>query len=462
MRFKPHMFQHSDDDPFATDKLKRGHCAEVLTQFISAVETPFVLALDSPWGTGKTTFLEMWMRYLRKRDFHCLSFNAWEHDYSGDPLLSFIGELGEVLRLKNIEKASLSKAKQHFESVKKYGGIITKRAIPVAIKLATAGIIDTDNLTEDALSSLAEKLANEKIEEYENEKKTVIGFKESLSKLVVQIQSSNEKGPKPLIFFIDELDRCRPTYTIELLEKIKHFFTVDGIIFILAIDKIQIVHSIRAVYGADFGAVGYLRRFIDHEYSFPEPPIEDFCHFLVDRFEFQPYFQKRQGGDDQRINLVAVFSRLATGLGFSLRVVEQCFGQFSIALKTIHEQAVLDEFLLASLVALKFDNKELYLDFIKGRTDGRAVVEHLSKKIDLKEMGRHGAIVEADLISIFKGQRDVERAIRMYGDIIQRHTDETQKKWPKEVLGFLEMMRTFPDTFILLKKKLEFLDRFVY
>jgi predicted KAP-like P-loop ATPase len=31
---------------------------------------------------------------------------------------------------------------------------------------------------------------------------------------------------KPLIIFIDELDRCRPLYAIECLERIKHIFGI--------------------------------------------------------------------------------------------------------------------------------------------------------------------------------------------------------------------------------------------
>ena len=89
------------------------------------------------------------------------------------------------------------------------------------------------------------------------------------------------KGDKPIIFIIDELDRCRPSYAVELLEQVKHFFSVSGIVFVLSIDKVQLGHAVRGVYGNDrINADEYLRRFIDIEYSIPVPDKNYFEIFL--------------------------------------------------------------------------------------------------------------------------------------------------------------------------------------
>lgn len=67
------------------------------------------------------------------------------------------------------------------------------------------------------------------------------------------------------MFFIDELDRCRPTFAIELLERIKHLFDIQNIVFVLSIDKEQLEASTAAAYGSAINAPEYLRRFIDLE-----------------------------------------------------------------------------------------------------------------------------------------------------------------------------------------------------
>src|ERR1041385_3321058 len=97
MKFKPTPIQIAEDDPFKEGLLSRKSSAEVLTDFVSSLTEPFVLAIDSPWGTGKTTFLKMWLQLLRNQKFHCLYFNAWETDFTDSPLVSLIGEVGSEI-----------------------------------------------------------------------------------------------------------------------------------------------------------------------------------------------------------------------------------------------------------------------------------------------------------------------------------------------------------------------------
>ena len=73
---------------------------------------------------------------------------------------------------------------------------------------------------------------------------------------------------------IDELDRCRPPYAVELLEVAKHLFSVDYIVFVLAVNRPELAHSIRDLYGSGFDAAGYLRRFFDIDFRLPDPERE--------------------------------------------------------------------------------------------------------------------------------------------------------------------------------------------
>ena len=47
-----------------------------------------------------------------------------------------------------------------------------------------------------------------------------------------------ERGDR-LVIFIDELDRCKPTYAIKLLERIKHYFNQEKITFVF-IDSVSL------------------------------------------------------------------------------------------------------------------------------------------------------------------------------------------------------------------------------
>ena len=52
-----------------------------------------------------------------------------------------------------------------------------------------------------------------------------------------------------LLIFIDELDRCRPTFAIETLEVVKHFFNVPNVVFVFSLDMNQLQKSIKTIYG---------------------------------------------------------------------------------------------------------------------------------------------------------------------------------------------------------------------
>ena len=116
MQLKPKNLTISPDNPFGEDKLSRQQSAQILTQLVSTIREPFVLANDSPWGTGKTTFIKMWMTSLKEKNgFPCICFNAWDSDFTGDPLVSFIGEMKASLDL-SLKSAGASKAIEGYVS----------------------------------------------------------------------------------------------------------------------------------------------------------------------------------------------------------------------------------------------------------------------------------------------------------------------------------------------------------
>lgn len=74
-----------------------------------------------------------------------------------------------------------------------------------------------------------------------------------------------------LVIFVDELDRCRPDYAVELLERIKHLFAVENLLVVLSVDTQKLGHAASQVIGfSPKDTDGYLRRFIDLDYRLPE------------------------------------------------------------------------------------------------------------------------------------------------------------------------------------------------
>lgn len=350
------MIRHNDieieeQNPFKNCKLDREKYAKVLTGLVENYSSGFVLAINNKWGTGKTTFVKMWNQYLLNKEYKTIYFNAWENDFEDNPLTAFIGELKELNKTD----------KDKFNNVVKNAAAISKNILPVLAKSVAKKYLDSqtliDGITEStkAVAEIFEKDVNE----YAKRKKSIKEFRDNLSTFV-----ANESNEKPLIFIIDELDRCRPNYSVSLLEQVKHFFSVPNIVFILSIDKEQLGNAICGVYGSDnIDTDEYLRRFIDIEYSIPEPEPIKFFNYLYDYYDFDSFFKSKErmqhyelqyDGDNFR-SISKVFLANLT-----LRQQEKVLSHSRIVLRTLKYNNYLIPHFFVFLIYIKAIHKKYY------------------------------------------------------------------------------------------------------
>jgi hypothetical protein len=354
MKIRHYDIEINKTDPFSNCKLGRQQYAIVLTDIVRNFNDGFVLAIDNEWGTGKTTFVKMWKQYLVNKDFKTLYFNAWENDFEQDILVSLISEFKELKTSKNEEL---------FKKV-------INKAFPLAKSLAL-GLLKTQiekhagneflkEFINQTSSSVADGL-QEQIEIYTNKKKSIVEFQESLKKFVSQTTDS-----KPVVFIIDELDRCRPNYAVELLEQLKHLFSVPGIVFVLSIDKIQLGNAVRGVYGSDLiDSNEYLRRFIDIEYSIPEPDIKTFTKYLYEYFGFDEFFTDQQRLQHRELqydksNFIDFATKLFIYEKLTLRIQEKIFAHARLALTQFPANNFVVPSLFILLIYIKFRYNSLY------------------------------------------------------------------------------------------------------
>jgi len=331
--------------PFENCKLDREKYAFVLTKIIETYSEGFVLGLNNRWGEGKTTFIRMWKIHLGNQGFKTLYFNAWEHDFNNDPLSAILSEL------KSLEIYD----KQKFAPLIKRGAKLTASLVPILMGALAEKYIDTKSI-KDAFQTLSEEAASifeEEVNEYANKKRGLDEFKKDLQKYVSKIDK------KPLIFFIDELDRCNPKYAVELLEIVKHFFTVPGIVFIVSTDKKQLSNSIKGYFGSeDMDSEEYLRRFFDLEYTIPKPDMTSVIDWMLEKYSFKQLEQNIQFEEYRFLRKLAV--EYFKNSDLPIRFVEKLFLQIRLALATIKpNEAVFSEQLFV-LILVKFFEPELY------------------------------------------------------------------------------------------------------
>ena len=412
------------DNPFVYDKLDRKKIAENLTTLVQSTNQSFVISIEAPWGWGKTTFIKMWKTHLETLGHTCLYFNAWENDFVEDPLIAFIGEIGKALAEKKIK----GKARTQLKKLQSIGGKIARRSIPLAIQIATQGLLSQDGIkkasdiifaSSDEIAGFASELAEEKIKQYENDKNGILEFKKELANFAKFLSEDENKRP-PLVFFVDELDRCKPDFSLSLLERIKHIFSVEGVVFVLGIDRGQIEQSVKSIYGQKMDEDGYLRRFIDYRFQLSQPTAEGFCQFLFERFNMGEALKGRRSPHDEKDVLIRVFSKLAQYHKFSLRKIEQCFTEINLVLRTIPNNILLFPEMLAFLVAFKSYSPDNYLALRQNMSYTELInfIEFVKKGFDMADhydfriMTRIHANLVADYLDRYKDSRDYDQAIK--------------------------------------------------
>lgn len=440
MKFKLDPIEVQPEDPFKYDALEREEAVKALANLIDDLEGPFVLALNSPWGTGKTPLVRTLKAHLELQDQKGLYFNAWETDFSTDPLISFLGELEESVLKKGDDENDF---RDEFDKVKKIATVIAKNALPIVTQMAAKKLENMGVFTAEELRDITDTTTDDYVSAYRVEQALNTRFRDALKEAVKQL--TNSDGDENLIVFIDELDRCRPTYAIELLERMKHFFNTKNIIFVLALDMQQLGVSLGVVYGDDIKDKEYLRRFIDLEYLLPKPDAEKFTDNLFERFEFGEFFSKRTHRDlvyDEK-NLRETFNQLFNIFDLSLRAREQCFTRLRVLMSVTDETQYIYPELLVMLIVLKEVNPDLYEEYAFKGSSAMVILNFLNKTIPGANFltTDEGILLETMLITAECYPNFDSAAIAGYkGTAEDPSANEVDKKRAQRIMEYIRWM----------------------
>lgn len=345
---------------FENDILSRGKFADNLTKLIDSASAftnnnSLIIAIDSSWGTGKTTFINNWEKSLKVNGYETIIYNAWESDDWED---AFVPILNKIIQ----KYSELNQIKEFSENVKELVKYIGKGVAKGLISKVSDNLFDEiksflQSLSEDEFKNWFNNITYEKYKELlrsfnfkelfkyiDNDKLNYLLTKKNLDidimkeydkylnakthfkTLLKNISTDNKKNNKnnnKLIFFIDELDRCKPTFAIKTLEIIKHFYNIDNIIFVLSLDVNQLSHSISNVYGQDMDSNGYLRRFFDLHFNLPTTYHNDYINYVFQQVD--------QGlGIDEREELISRIIKLSKDLVLSLRDINTIILNYKI------------------------------------------------------------------------------------------------------------------------------------
>ena len=364
MKARLHELEIPAGSPFQNCKLNREKYANILTSVIESYTDGCVFAITASWGCGKTTFIKMWKQSLEDNGFNTLYLNVWKDDFISDPLIGMLGQL------KSLDKKN--KAIDNFDK-------ICKLSVGI-VNAATNGLLSKI----ESGKELAEDAVSKGVKGYLEELDILDNFRSEIIDYIDQFKNEDDSD-KPLIFFIDELDRCNPAYAVKVLERIKHLFDIPNIVFVLSIDKEQLGNSIRGYYGSDrINAEEYLRRFFDIEYNLPAPDVQAYCSYLYDFYGFNDFFNKPERQEISRRtsepeNFLQMTIELFTKMQYNLRQMEKAYSHMRLTLNTFENNVYIHPSLLVLLMFFRETNREFYNSLRQKSLEINKIIQHIEE-----------------------------------------------------------------------------------
>ena len=389
-----------------------------LLRLLNFQQDSLSIAINGSWGTGKTFFIkqcqlmldnafsceddeilqaieklcpgEESLANIRKTHFRTAYYDAWEHDSEEDPIASLIRCLATTDWSTNV-KESLIKAADIGSSILQATTNIDLKGLVKTLKDNSSDLITPDNLEQ---------------------------IKKRFNATLAELAPDQGK----LTIFVDELDRCKPTYAVKLLERIKHYFNNPNVTFIFAVDLSQLQYTINQYYGLQFNGYQYLDRFFDLVISLSAPDIDKYFDNTKNILEAVQHFEK----SDPKNSYYYLFCKeLINHFSFSIRQINHFYLKTNSAAYNLLDQIlnpqgiafqserngkfIIYEFLLPLMNALNQSDIDEYNNFISGNAS-KETLNILAKSKYFTKYYKDISINESN-IDIIKGVSDIYNAI---------------------------------------------------
>ncbi len=398
------------------DSIGRGEFVRQFVKMLNAIEDNCTIALEGNWGSGKTFFVKQVKMVLdahnpnyqpvngflteerRKAikekcsEFNaedgstelkpqlCVYYDAWQNDNDEDPILSLV-----------------------YSIVKETGSDFSfdkKPTLDICSELINL-VCDKD------ISKLIKVLKGE------NALDLIRKTKDEADKVSEFLQSLLPEVGERLIVFVDELDRCKPSYAVKILERIKHYFLDEKITFVFSVNINELQHTIKKHYGSDFDATRYLDRFFDLRATLPKFDLEKYyasIDFKRDDNIFNYVCESVIREYQLEMRNIAKYIRLA-----KIAVPKSVRKGDMLCIPEISASYIYQVYVIPIMIGLKLTDTERFENFVNGKD--------CTPLLDFQKCFSKGCFVDLALVERYEKSSndiaaDIEKKIKEVYDAI--------------------------------------------
>lgn len=415
------------------DEFSRKQIAEKAIALLAAEIDISPMVIDGGWGTGKTEFCHKLINLMKESDtHHVIYIDAFKADHANEPLMAILAEVIKVL--------PSNEAKQGF----------IKKALPaVRFGLKTAAKAGVSHLLRQDAADVAndfdkeiQKTADKAIDAtVESLLKDHVKAEQNLKALQEALRDIAKE--KPIVLFVDELDRCRPDFAVDMLEIMKHTFDVEDVNFVLVTNTQQLKASINHCYGSSVDSQRYLDKFLKFSFKLSEAHSQNNYHYThVSISHCKSLINKSPLLAQCRLLDEGVFSiviQLITLHNISLREIETFIRNLEIYQTLTDNKGVADNIifgykLLRIFGVLTFSfNPKLAHDILSEKIDAKTLGEFLGQSQLVNYNGAHDYPQHYQVVAVMLGQE-----CSYNSDMFVADTEENREHWKQLILKYFD------------------------
>lgn len=288
-----------NDESTVNDTLNRTQYAQAFARLAETCGTPLVIGLYGTWGVGKTSLMKLIEATLDRKKTRSIWFDAWRHQFDESPALALLHTMVDTFEMREEGKKLLTVIASAF------GSMLLKATTTLSLE-------DVD------------KLGKRYEEERFQVREARVRLQEHFKELIEKAQKVQGESRPRIIFFIDDLDRCMPSHTLNMLESLKLYLNLPGCVYFLGVDRPALERSIQYHYkDLELSETRYLDKIVQLPFSIPPIAPESMEEFigplLLEELKPQQSLLVRGLGDNPRevkrfINTLTLNHQVASGL----------------------------------------------------------------------------------------------------------------------------------------------------